>query len=157
MKSAGFTTPGDIESKIPVVKGKVGHPTVDTLREKKHQYTVKYYYMLLIDKTVRQVSIAKVQMVTPYLKGEVEAQCLLDPIYDLIIGNVEGAKTPDYPDPDWQEACAVTTRAQAKRSKEVKPLDTLETPKGSAILARRSSPKCNNKTQHFRSIELSLI
>ena len=117
VKSAGLTTPGDIESKMPVVKGKVGDPTADTLREKKDQYTFKYCYMLLIDNTVHQVPIAKIQLDNPYLKGELELQCLPDPIYELIIGNVEGAKVPEKPDPDWQEACAVTTRAQAKESK----------------------------------------
>lgn len=48
-----------------------------------------------------------------YLKGEMEAQCLPDTLYDLIIGNVEDARPPD--DSDWPGACAVTTRAQAKR------------------------------------------
>ena len=74
--------------------------------------------MLLIGNTVRQVPIAKIQVDTPYFKGEVEAQCLPDAIYDLIIGNVEGAKAHDNPDPDWQEACAATTRAQTKRTKD---------------------------------------
>ena len=58
---------------------------------KNDQYTCKYCYMLLIDNTVRKVPIAKIQVDTPYLKGEVEAQCLTDAIYDLVIGNVEGA------------------------------------------------------------------
>ena len=130
VKSAVLTTPGDTESKMPVFNGKVSDTTVDTLRDtgcsgvvvretfvKKDQYTGKYCYMLLIGNTVRQVPIAKIQVDTPYFKGEVEAQCLPDAIYDLIIGNVEGAKAPDNPDPDWQEACAATTRAQAKRTK----------------------------------------
>ena len=44
--------------------------------------------MLLLDNTARKVPIATVMVVTPYLKGLVEAQCLPDAIYDLIIGNV---------------------------------------------------------------------
>ena len=44
--------------------------------------------MLLLDNTARKVPIARVMVVTPYLKGLVEAQCLPDAIYDLIIGNV---------------------------------------------------------------------
>ena len=64
-------------------------------------------------------------VVTPYLKGLVEAQCLPDAIYDLIIGNVPGARPAHEPDPTWQEACAVTTRGQAKKDGEVSPLKVL--------------------------------
>ena len=49
-----------------------------------------------------------------------EAQCLPDAVYDLIIGNAPGARAADDPDPSWQdyvqEACAVTTRSQAKNA-----------------------------------------
>ena len=75
--------------------------------------------MLLLDNTARKVPIARVMVVTPYLKGLVEAQCLPDAIYDLIIGNVPGARPAHEPDPTWQEACAVTTRGQAKKDGEV--------------------------------------
>ena len=40
------------------------------------------------------------------------------PIYDLIIGNVRDAKDAQNADPSWQEACAVTTRSQAKEKDE---------------------------------------
>ena len=62
--------------------------------------------------------IARIYVDTPYLKGHVEAQCLSDPIYDLIIGNVPDARDAQNPDPSWQEACAVTTRNQAKKKDE---------------------------------------
>ena len=45
-----------------------------------------------------------------------------DAVYDLIIGNVPGGRAADDPDPSWrdhvQEACAVTTRSQAKKAGE---------------------------------------
>ena len=137
VKSGGSVTESKEGNKMPVVKGMVGTHTVNTLRDtgcsgvvvrKKFvnddQYTGKFCYILLIDNTVRQVPIVKIQVDTPYLKGEVEAQCLLDTLYDLIIRNVEGARPPDDPDPDWHEACAVTTRAQAKRDEKLTPLKT---------------------------------
>ena len=74
--------------------------------------------MLLIENTARKVPIARIYVDTPYLKGHVEAQCLSDPIYDLIIGNVPDARDAQNPDPSWQEACAVTTRSQAKKKDE---------------------------------------
>ena len=121
---------------MPVVKGRVvGVKTVDVLRDtgcsgivvKKNlvsedQFTGDFNVMLLIDNTARKVPIARITVDTPYLKGQVEAQCLPDAIYDLIIGNVPGARPADEPDPAWQEACAVTTRSQAKKDGEVTPL-----------------------------------
>ena len=74
--------------------------------------------MLLIDNTARKVPIARIYVDAPYLKGHVEVQCLSDPIYDLIIGNVPDARDAQNPDSSWQEACAVTTRSQAKTKDE---------------------------------------
>ena len=73
------------------------------------------------------------------VKGQVEAQCLLDPIYDLVIGNVPGARAADNPDPSWQdhvqEASIVTTRSQAKKVGEIIPLKVLST-NGSSVVDR---------------------
>ena len=117
-----------VRSKMPVVKGRVGEKTVDVLRDTgcsgvvvkkdlvgEDQFTGHFNVMLLIDNTARKVPIAKFYVHTPYLKGHVEAKCLSDPIYDLIIGNVRDARDPDT---SWQEACAVTTRSQAKKKNE---------------------------------------
>ena len=115
-----------VRSKMPVVKGRVGEKTVDVLRDTgcsgvvvkkdlvgEDQFTGDFNVMLLIDNTARKVPIARIYVDTPYLKGHVEAQCLSDPIYNLIIGNVPDARDAQNPDPGWQEACAVTTRSQA--------------------------------------------
>ena len=128
-----------VRSKMPVVKGRVGEKSVDVLRDtgcsgivvkkdlvSEDQYTGDFNVMLLIDNTARKVPIAKIEVDTPYLKGQVEAQCLPDAVYDLIVGNVPGARAADDPDPSWQdhveEACAVTTRSQAKKAGEHIPL-----------------------------------
>ena len=97
---------------MPVVKGRVGEKTVDVLRDtgcsgvvvKKDlvgevQLTGDFNVMLLIDNTARKVPIARIYVDTPYLKGHVEAQCLSDPIYHLIIGNVPDARNAQNPDP----------------------------------------------------------
>lgn len=124
---------------MPVVKGRVGEKSVDVLRDtgcsgivvkkdlvSKDQFTGDFNVMLLIDNTARKVPIAKVDVDTPYLKGQVEAQCLPGAVYDLIVGNVPGTRAADDPDPSWQdhvqEACAVTTRGQAKKAGERIPL-----------------------------------
>ena len=45
-----------------------------------------------------------------------EALCLKDPLYELIIGNIPGARAPDNPDEDWCVKVAALTRAQTKMS-----------------------------------------
>ena len=120
---------------MPVVKGRVGEKTVDVLRDTgcsgvvvkkdlvgEDQFTGDFNVMLLIDNTARKMPIARVYVDTPYLKGHVEAQCLSDRIYDLIIGNVPNARDAQNPDPSWQEASAVTTRSQAEKKDERMPL-----------------------------------
>ena len=119
---------------MPVVKGRVGEKTVDVLRDtgcsgivvKKdlvsdNQLTGDFNVMLLIDNTAGKVPIARIPVDTPYLKGEGEAQCLSDPIYNLIIGNVPGAREAKNPDPSWQEASAVIT-SKARKSGQHTPL-----------------------------------
>ena len=83
------------------------------------------------------VPIAKIDIDTPYLKGQVEAQCLPDPIYDLVIGNVPGTRAANDPDPSWQDhvpqASIVTIRSQAKKAGEIIPLKILSTDESSVI------------------------
>ena len=82
---------------MPVVKGRVGEKPVDVLRDtgcsglvvkrdlvSEDQLTGDFNVMLLIDNTARKVPIAKIVVDTPYLKVQVEAQCLPDAVYDLI-------------------------------------------------------------------------
>ena len=89
--------------------------------------------MLLIENTVRKVPIAQITVDTPYLCGEIYVQCLPDAIYDLIIGNVPDAPSADDPDPDSQEACAVTTRSQAKKKGKHTPLKVASSSKNAIV------------------------
>ena len=126
-----------VRSKIPVVKGRVGESSVDVLRDtgssgievkkdlaSKDQYTGELNVILLIDNTARKVPIAKISVDTPYLRGQEEVQCLPDPIYDLVIGNVPGVRAADDPDLSWQDHLyTVTARSQAiKMARESIPL-----------------------------------
>ena len=83
--------------------------------------TGRFGYMLLIDRTIRKVHIARVFIDTPYFTGEAEAQCLPDAMYDVIIGNIPNDRGPEGPDPSWEIACAVK-RAQAKKGQAIPPL-----------------------------------
>ena len=78
---------------MPVVKGRVREKPVDFLRNtgcsgivvKKDlvsddQFTGDLNVMLLIANTARKVPIAKINVNTLYLKGQVEVQCLPDAV-----------------------------------------------------------------------------
>ena len=87
----------------------------------------EYATLILADGTVRIFQRAMVDVCTPYLCGGVKAFCMKTPVYDLILGNVEGARNADASDPYWDaERCAVTTRRQAKIEGQTIPLKVAE-------------------------------
>ena len=52
---------------------------------------------MVIDGVVKRFLTAIVKIDTPYYKGTVKALCMENPVQELIVGNVSGAK--------WVEAC----------------------------------------------------
>jgi len=79
---------------------------------------------ILIDGTVRYTPVAKIYVETPYFSGLTTAVCM-NPIYDLVIRNVPGARDVSIPQPIKQTAQAVQTKNQAKSTKGLTPLVTL--------------------------------
>ena len=76
-----------VRSKMPVLKGRVGEKSVDILRDtgcsgivvkrdlvSEDHFTGGFNVMLLIDNTAKKVPIAKIDIDTPYLNGQVEVQ-----------------------------------------------------------------------------------
>ena len=76
-------------------------------------FTGEMGHIMTVDRTLKQAPMVKVNVDTPFYVGTVEALCLQDPIFDLIIGNVPGARISDDPNPEWVVVTAVATRAQA--------------------------------------------
>ena len=138
---------------LPVKSGYVGSTLVEVLRDtgcsgivvkkrlvKDSQYTGEYASITLVDNSVRRVPIALISVDTPYLTGKVKAHCLPDAVFDLIIGNVPGARPPDDPDSDWKKEQSINqsdinqthigvavTRAQiAKEKLGLQPLCTMQ-------------------------------
>ncbi|GFN96980.1 gypsy retrotransposon integrase-like protein 1 [Plakobranchus ocellatus] len=72
------------------------------------------------DNTALLAEKAVISLRTPFLSGEVKALCIPDAICDVIIGKVEGARSPENPDMSMVVSAA-TTRAQAKREVVTKP------------------------------------
>ena len=54
--------------------------------------------MIMADNTAKQVELVKIHIDTPYYVGEVEAICLPDTLYDLLIGNIKGVHEPKGPE-----------------------------------------------------------
>ncbi|XP_064651627.1 uncharacterized protein LOC135502607 [Lineus longissimus] len=135
--SSSITHTGGGLNSMPVHSGKIdGHPAVlRVLRDTgcsgvvirkdlvdPARYLGTTQRCTLIDGSTLTVPMAAVAVDTPFYKGKVEAMCMEKPLYDIIIGNIEGAREPGDPDLDWTVA-AVLTRAQKKREKmDLKPL-----------------------------------
>ena len=124
---------------MPVREGYIGQVKVSVLRDsgcnsvivkeglvQKEQLTGKSLHCTLADGTKRKFPVAVIKVNTPYFKGQVEALCMPRPVYDLVIGNIEGVRAADQPDKNWRDhneskatetgvVNAVQTRAQKKK------------------------------------------
>ncbi|XP_061184347.1 uncharacterized protein LOC133192347 [Saccostrea echinata] len=81
------------------------------------QLTGNHRICILADGSRIQAPVARVKVDTPYFVGEIDAWCLENPLYSLIIGNIPNARDPKDPDKDWtpNQAHAVVTRQQAQK------------------------------------------
>ena len=78
--------------------------------------------MQTVDRTLIRVPIAKIKVDTLFYTGAVEAMCLKDPLFDLIIGNDPEARKPNDPNSEWGIVAAALTRAQAQERENLNPL-----------------------------------
>lgn len=79
----------------------------------KNQYTGRYLSILLMDGSSLKVPEATVMCETPYLSGMVKAAVVKSPLFDFIIGNVEGATIPAGPTRD--SACQTERQVDSDR------------------------------------------
>ncbi|XP_021341977.1 uncharacterized protein LOC110442615 [Mizuhopecten yessoensis] len=124
---------------MPVVKGRVGDQDVAVLRDtgcsgivvrrdlvNDNELLNMMQTCKLVDGREISVPIAQVRLDTPYYSGTANVWCMNCPLYDVIIGNVPGARDSDKPDPNWKESGgdigAVQTREQRKREDIKTPL-----------------------------------
>ena len=142
---------------MPVRDGFVGSHAIKVLRDSGcstvgvRTSLVKDYQLLktrqkcvLLDGTARNVPVARIDIDSPYYIGTVNALCMDNPLYDLIIGNIGGVRESHDPDINWapskrtycesesipklpETTAAVETRAQkVKKAKDLRPLKVLE-------------------------------
>ena len=77
--------------------------------------------------------------------GNVEAVCLTDALYDLLIGNIEGAQEPSNPDPMWNIINRVANIEDQKK-KNVNQVDSKL-----KFLVENKSPE-NEEKSHEKNI-----
>lgn len=138
---------------MPVRGGLIGNKRVSVLRDsgcstvvvrrelvEDNQFLMTKQKCLLLDRTVRSLPVARIAIDSPYFVGTVDALCMTNTLYDLVIGNIIGAREPKDPDPNWTpqiipehisdvshglpiQTAAVETRAQKiKNAKSLRPL-----------------------------------
>ncbi len=55
----------------------------------------------MADGTISTLPVAIIRLDTPYFVGRVEAVCMTKPVYDVLLGNIKGAKNPGEPNSNW--------------------------------------------------------
>ena len=96
-----------LKGMAPICRGRINDVDVDVMRDsgstsyvvrldlvRETQKTGTTSLCMLIDSTVRRYPTAIVELDTPYLCSPVQALRMDDPVHDVIIGNVPGAKDP---------------------------------------------------------------
>ncbi|XP_060073585.1 uncharacterized protein LOC132553365 [Ylistrum balloti] len=132
-----------LDSGMPVVRGLIGKHVVTVLRDTgcsgvvirrslvdAEDFTGDTKMCTLADGSKLKVDTANVVVDTPYYQGTVMAWCMDTPIYDLILGNIHGIRSPGDPNPKWnleEQVSAVQTRAQ--KAAEETPYRPLKVPK----------------------------
>ena len=125
IQEAGFSSSSP--NNMPVTDGLVGTHQVRTLRDSgcssavvgakfvsEEQYTGRTVLCWIITGECVRVPIARIQVSTPFIEGNIEAMVFQRPLYELVIGNLVGARHHENPNPEWEipEQVSVMTRAQ---------------------------------------------
>ena len=142
---------------MKTLKGIMGEKMIDVLRDtgctgvivkqslvSPELLTGKVHTCMMLDRSTLQLPEAKISLDTPYVKGDTIALCMENPLVDVIIGNIPGARDAQDPDINWMPILAVQTRAQTKQSEQLK--SSLRTP---SIIERDISP------QHIKEAQVN--
>ncbi|XP_040071417.1 uncharacterized protein LOC120843961 [Ixodes scapularis] len=59
--------------------------------------------VFLLDRTVKYLPEAEIEVRTPFFTGSLIAKCMDNPLYDLVLGNVHGVRGIDDLDEEWND------------------------------------------------------
>jgi len=117
---------------MPVAEGAVEGTSVNVLRDTgcstivipDDKLTGRVERCILIDGTVRYTPRTKIYVQTPFFSGLTTAICMENPIYDVVIGNVPGARDVSISSPVERTTQAVQTESQEKATGDLTPILT---------------------------------
>ncbi|KAH9378673.1 hypothetical protein HPB48_003192 [Haemaphysalis longicornis] len=108
-------SPAEIQC-LPVVEEFVGERRVRVLRDTRCNTVIVNRCLVpdedltgaispfrLLDRSVLMLPEACITVATPYFSGRLKAKCLVNSTYDLVFGNVEGARPVNCLDPHWDK------------------------------------------------------
>ena len=97
----------------------------------------------MMDGRVIEVPVVKKKVDTPYYIGEVEGVAMKAPIYDLVIGNVHGARGQEDPDTNWEIPTGeeITEHEMSVESQDVEPAITSHEKTGGVVTRLQSKNK----------------
>ena len=98
---------------------------------------------VMMDGRVIEVPVVKKKVDTPYYIGEVEGVAMKAPIYDLVIGNVHGARGQEDPDTSWEIPTGeeITEHEMSVESQYVGPAITSHEKTGGVVTRLQSKNK----------------
>ena len=98
---------------------------------------------VMMDGRVIEVPVVKKKVDTPYYIGEVEGVAMKAPIYDLVIGNVHGARGQEDPDTSWEIPTGeeITEHEMSVESQDVGPAITSHEKTGGVVTRLQSKNK----------------
>lgn len=140
--------------RMPVAQGKLADREVSVLRDtgcsvvivredlvRDEDLTGETSPVYLADGTIRKLPEAQIEVQTPYYSGRVNALCMKTPLYDLILGNINGVRAPDDPiaSPTQEEIPPDTIKPQVMY--EPHPDDSAEREVAAAVTRAQSKKK----------------
>ena len=98
---------------------------------------------VMMDGRVIEVPVVKKNVDTPYYIGEVEGVVMKAPIYDLVIGNVHGARGQEDPDTSWDIPTGeeITEHEMSVESQDAGPAITSHEKTGGVVTRLQSKNK----------------
>ena len=109
----GACIEADIKNNLPVLSGKVGGRKEEVFRDTEcigviigrelvdeADFTGEMGHIMTVNCTIKRAPMARVEVDTLFYVGTVEALRLKEPLFDLIISNVPGARGSDNPNPE---------------------------------------------------------
>lgn len=153
---------------LPVLQGEVFGHTVSVLRDTGSNTLVVRRSLvpddaltgttatiLLADGSCIEVPEAEVRILSPYFTGNAIVKCMTSPLYDVIVGNVPGARDANDPDSTWKESASLKSETNQALNSEEKSKDGCGT--NSTVMVGVSSKGHRRKltTAKFGNLEVT--